>query len=117
MTRRSRLWRIALVFAVVVVLGVLAMPGRLWFGQRSDIAQAQDQLTGLQRENRKLEAQVDRLGSKSLIEHEARESFGWVYPRDEVYTVPPAPPLVVDLPEIWPFTELQEPLADAAADG
>lgn len=116
MTRRARLLRIALVFALFVVLGVLVMPGRLWFGQRNDIAQAQDQLSELQRENRQLEARVDKLSSKSLIEHEARESFGWVYPRDEVYNVTPAPPLVVNLPQVWPFTELQEPLAAAAAD-
>ena len=116
MTRRARLLRIALVFALFVVVGVLVMPGRLWFGQRNDIAQAQDQLSELQRENRQLEARVDTLSSKSLIEHEARESFGWVYPRDEVYNVTPAPPLVVNLPAVWPFTELQQPLADAAAD-
>ena len=116
MTRRARLLRIALVIAVFVVLGVLVMPGRLWFGQRNDMAQAQEQLTALQREHRTLEAHVDQLSSKTLIEQEAREGFGWVYPRDEVYTVTPAPPLVVSLPDIWPFTELQKPLADAAAD-
>ena len=117
MTRRAWFLRIVLVFAVFMVLGVLIMPGRLWFGQRKDFAQAQDQLTDLQREHRKLEAHVDKLSSKSLIEHEAREGFGWVYPRDEVYTVTPAPPLAVALPDIWPFDELQKPLADAAAGG
>ena len=96
----------------------LGLPVRLLAspGQRNDIAQAQDQLSELQRENHQLEARVDTLSSKSLIEHEARESFGWVYPRDEVYNVTPAPPLVVNLPAVWPFTELQQPLADAAAD-
>jgi hypothetical protein len=116
MSRRSRFLRIALVFAVFTVLGVLVMPGRLWFGQRNDIAQAQDQLDALKVEHRKLSAQVDRLGSKSLIEHEARAGFGWVHIRDELYTVPPAPPLEVQLPDVWPFNELQEPLAEAAKD-
>jgi len=115
-TRRARLLRIALVFAVFVVLGVLVMPGRLWFGQRNDIAQAQDQLAELKREHRQLAAHVDQLGSKSLIEREARAGFGWVHVRDELYTVTPAPPLSVQLPDVWPFTELQKPLADAAAD-
>jgi len=36
-----------LVVAVLVVLGVLVMPGRLWVGQRNDIAQAEDQLAEL----------------------------------------------------------------------
>ena len=115
MTRRSRLLRVALVVAVFLVLGVLVMPGRLWFGQRNDIAQAQEQLKELRSEHRQLSAHVDQLSSKSLIEHEAREGFGWVHVHDELYTVPPQPPMVVDLPDVWPFTALQKPLADAAA--
>jgi len=115
-TRRARVLRIALVFAIFVVLGVLVMPGRLWVGQRNDIAQAQEQLDELKAENRRLTVKVDRLGSAALIEHAARENFGWVHPRDEVYTIPPAPPLRVELPEVWPFGLLQEPLAEAAAD-
>jgi hypothetical protein len=106
---------VALFAAIFLVLGVLVMPGRLWFGQRNDIAQAQAQLTELKAENKKLTANVDRLGSKSLIEREAREGFGWVHIRDELYTVPPAPPMVVNLPDIWPFNELQAPLAESAA--
>ena len=116
MTRRSRLLRIAFVFAVFTVLGVLVMPGRLWFGQRRDIAQAQEQLGELKKEHRQLEAQVTELSSSTLIEHEARAGFGWVHVRDELYTVTPAPPLTVHLPDVWPFDELQEPLAEAAKD-
>ena len=116
MTRRARLLRVAFVIAVFMVLGVMVLPGRLWFGQRNDIAQAQEQLTALRREHRTLETQVATLSSKTLIEQEARASFGWVYPRDEVYNVPAAPPMVVNLPDVWPFRDLQQPLADAAAD-
>ena len=116
MTGRARFLRLALVGAVVAVVGVLVMPGRLWVGQRHDIAQAEDQLAVLRDEHRELSARVDRLSSSRLIEQEARESFGRVYPGDEVYTIPPAPPLTVDLPDVWPFRELEAPLAAAAAD-
>lgn len=117
MIRRARLFRLAFVFAVFVVVGVLAMPGRLWFGQRNDIAQAQVQLAELKREHHKLSARVTTLSSDTIIEHEARENLGLVFPRDEVYSIPAAPPpLLVALPPVWPFTELQEPLTDAAAD-
>jgi len=115
-TRRSRFLRVGLVVAVLVVLGVLVMPGRLWVGQRNDIAQAEDQLAELKRENRQLESKVAQLSDVSLIEREARAGFGWVHIGDELYTVPPAPPMEVHLPDIWPFSRLQEPLAKVAAD-
>ena len=116
MTRRARFLRLALVGAVVAVVGVLVMPGRLWVGQRNDIAQAEAQLAVLRDEHRDLSARVDRLSSARLIEQEAREGFARVYPGDEVYTIPPAPPLTVDLPDFWPFRELEQPLADAATE-
>lgn len=116
MTRRSRLFRVALVFGLVVVVGVMAMPGRLWVGQRNDIAQAQDQLAELKVEHRRLQERVNTLSSASLIEQEARASFGWVHPGDETYNIPPAPPLKVELPGVWPFRELQDPLAEVAAN-
>jgi hypothetical protein len=115
-SRRGRLLRLGLAVGVCAVLGVLVMPTRLWFGQRTDIAQASAQLKGLKQENKDLRSRVRRLGSSTLIEHEAREGFGWVHVRDEAYTVTPAPPLSVSLPEVWPFDRLQKPLEDAAAD-
>jgi hypothetical protein len=114
-SRRARVLRIALVFAVFAVLGVLVMPGRLWFGQREAIAEAKSDLSDVRAEHRELSARVERLGSASLIEREAREGFGWVHVGDELYTLTPAPPLQVALPDVWPFDRLQEPLADAAA--
>ncbi|MFN8051068.1 MAG: hypothetical protein U0Q22_06510 [Acidimicrobiales bacterium] len=117
MTRRRRALRLGLMVGLFAVLAVLVMPGRLWFGQRDAIAQAEAQLTELRSEHRQLEERVTKLGSNALIEHEAREGFGWVHVRDELYTVTPAPPLQVKLPAVWPFDRLQEPLADAAAAG
>lgn len=117
MTRRGRFLRLGLAVAVIAVLGVLVMPGRLWFGQRTDIADASAQLRELKAENKELDQRVERLESPDIIEHEAREGFGYVHVGDEAYTVPPAPPMEVELPDVWPFDLLQEPLADAAARG
>ena len=64
-----------------------------------------------------MQERVDRLGSSPLIEREARAGFGWVHVGDELYTLTPAPPLEVDLPDVWPFDRLQRSLAAAAKDG
>ena len=116
MSRRSRLLRLALAFFAFVVLGVMVMPGRLWFGQRDAIAQAEAQLTELKADNGELARRVKLLGSDELIEREAHDGFGWVYPGDELYTITPPPPLSVELPDVWPFDLVEQSLVDAAAD-
>ncbi|NLA37506.1 MAG: septum formation initiator family protein [Actinobacteria bacterium] len=111
---KSRLLRLGLVLVAVVLLGVLAMPGRLWMGQRVDIAEAQEQLVEVKAENRRLKERVAMLSSDSLIEREARERFDRVYPGDESYTVPAAGPIELHLPEVWPFTAVEPSLQDVA---
>lgn len=115
MTRRGRTLRVALLVATLSVLGVLVMPGRLWFGQRNDIAEAQEQLATLREERRELRKRVNALKAPELIERQAKEGFGWVHVGDELYTVTPAPPLQVDLPDVWPFNRVQDALAEVAA--
>ena len=101
MRSRRRFLRTALAVAVVAVLGVLVMPGRLWFGQREDIASAKAQLTELRADHAKLVSRVHTLSSPDRIEREARASFGWVHVGDEIYTVTPEPPSPVPTPLIW----------------
>ncbi|MBP6728553.1 MAG: septum formation initiator family protein [Microthrixaceae bacterium] len=115
MSRRARLLRVGLVAAVALVVGVLVLPGRLWFGQRAELSRAEAQLSALDRSNDALDKRVDQLNSNAAIEREAREELGLVYPRDELYTLttPPAP--VVNLPKVWPFNRVQDALAKAAA--
>lgn len=111
---KSRLLRLGLVVAALVVLGVLAMPGRLWISQRTDIAKAQEQLVEVKVENRRLQERVATLSSDSLIEREARERFDRVYPGDETYTVPAAGPIELYLPDVWPFTQVEASLGEVA---
>ena len=116
MSRFARTLRVGLVVATLGVLGVLVMPGRLWFGQRHDIAEAQEQLATLREEQTDLRKRVNALKAPELIERQAKVGFGMVFPGDEMYTVTPAPPLEVDLPDVWPFNRVQDALADVAAD-
>ena len=114
MSRRSLALRIFVGLCLMVVLGIIVLPGRLWFGQREAIAQAEAQLRELKTEHAALDKRVGQLNSQDLIERRAHEDFGLVYPGDELYTLTPAPAPIVNLPAVWPFNRLQKTLADAA---
>jgi cell division protein FtsB len=113
--RRARLIRVALVATVVLGAAVLAMPVRLWMGQQRDINQASAQLAELEASNQRLEKRVEELSSPRAVERQARDDFGWAFEGEETYTVPPAPAPYVDLPDVWPFDQLSDSLASAAA--
>lgn len=114
MKRRGRIIRAVLFVAVLAVIGAVMLPTRLWFDQRHDVEQANEQLQDLRRSNAALEAKVAKLGSSSAIEQQARVDFGYVKPGEESYTLTAPPPPTLDLPDVWPFNLLQEPLTKAS---
>ena len=65
--------------------------------------------------NGRLAEKIDHLSDKSSIERQAREQFGFVDVGEESYTVPPGSSPTVNLPPVWPFDLLQDPVARAAA--
>lgn len=112
--RRRRLLLGAVVSFAIMFVGVVVLPTRAWFGQQRDIAAAQAELRQVRRDNDKLERQVASLSDDSAIERQARRDLGLVRPGEESYTVTALPTPVVNLPDVWPFNLLQEPLAEAA---
>jgi cell division protein FtsB len=104
---------------VVVVAGVLVasviLPTTTWFGQQRALNQASAQLRQLKASNARLAKKIDGLSDNSSIERQAREQFGFVDPGEESYIVPGAAAPVVNLPQVWPFNLLQDPIARAAA--
>ncbi|MCB1283456.1 MAG: septum formation initiator family protein [Microthrixaceae bacterium] len=101
--------------AMVIAVSVLISPTRRLMAQSRDMAVAEQQLVEVKSENRRLSERVSALSSDSLIEMEARERFGRVYPGDESYSVPESGPIELHLPEVWPFTRVDEALREAAA--
>jgi hypothetical protein len=99
---------------VVVVVGLIVMPGRTWVDQQLALDDAGAELRDVRAENDELEAKIERLSEDRSIERQARAEFGLVYPGEESYMVPPPGPPTVNLPRVWPFDLLQEPLARAA---
>jgi cell division protein FtsB len=111
---RSRMtWAIVAIVAVVFV-GVVVLPTRAWFAQRSDLGAAKAERNELEAGNAKLAEKIETLADPGTIEQQARELYGYVYPRQESYTVPPGGAPQIDLPKVWPFDQLQDPLQRAA---
>jgi cell division protein FtsB len=106
---------LGVVLIATVLVASVVLPTTTWFGQQRALNQASAQLRHLESSNTKLANKIARLSDNSSIERQAREQFGFVYPGEESYIVPGAPPPVVNLPPVWPFNLLQDPIARAAA--
>ncbi len=115
MNRRVRLALIGLVVVGSIVVASLILPTSTWFGQRAALNQASAQLRQLDSSNAKLARKINEMSGNSSIERQAREQLGFVYPGEESYIVPDSPPPVVNLPPVWPFNLLQDPISRAAA--
>jgi cell division protein FtsB len=114
--RRRRVGRWLAVLAVVSVLGfVVVIPARTWVDQNLAMRDATAELERIERTNRELSDKIQRLSQDDAIERQAREQFGLVYPGEEPYTVLDPGAATVNLPRVWPFDRLQDPLARAAA--
>jgi cell division protein FtsB len=114
-TRRGRLVLAAVAALALVVVGVVYLPTRTWFGQQDELDRTPAQLARVRAGNDRLAHKIDRLSDASSIEEQARQQYGLVLPGEESYTVPPASKPVVNLPPVWPFDRLQDSIARAAA--
>jgi len=99
---------------LVLFGGTILLPARSWFGQRSQLASAEAQLRQLDAANSKLAARIEDLSRDDTVERQARELYGFVYPGQESYTVPPRGAPKISLPAVWPFDRLTDPLTRAA---
>ena len=110
MSRSSFILRSAFFIGVIAIGAGLILPTRVWVSQRQQIAASETQLSTLQKQNGALAERVEVLKGPDQVGIRAGEEFGWVMPGDELYTIPPAPPPVLTLPEVWPFNVVEEPL-------
>ncbi len=97
---------IATILCGVLFLGLF--PTRTYLDQRSDTAEAEARLDELARRNDELRQRVDTLGTDAEIERLARSEFGWAKPGEEVYQVLPPPEDPVAVPDVWPFSQLEQ---------
>lgn len=97
----------ALTVLLVGVLFVAVLPTPTFLEQRSDTARLESELSELEAERSEIQAEIDRLGTDSEIEAQARRN-GYVQPGEEAYNILPTPIDPIGLPEVWPFTGVEQ---------
>ena len=95
---------------LIAVLVVGVFPTRSYLSQRQAIASASADLAQVSQTNDTLQAEVDRLQTSQEIERQASEQYGLVKPGDETYHILPSPQDPLKVPNVWPFSRLQQRL-------
>ena len=117
--RRSRravrrvAWPLVLAVMVCGTLALGVLPTRTYLERKQDVALAQQQLDNLTRENDEKQARVDQLQTDEEIEAIARGEYQLVLPGEEPYEILPPPKEPVQLPDGWPFDQLDRSLTAA----
>lgn len=88
---RAGFSKLLLVLGVGVAAFLLFFPARQLVGQQQRIHQLEGRLEALQRENRELSQEVERLSDPEELELIARERLGLVEPGERLYAFTPTP--------------------------
>ena len=118
MPRLSTTWLFglaALVVAGAIAAALFGLPVRTWFDQDSELQALEHELTEMQSVNHDLQGEVDRLQTDEGIREAAREELGHVQAGDNRQTMLELPPLPTDLPDGWPYSQVEAILAVRAA--
>lgn len=106
--RRARVTAgLAVTVLLVGVLFVAVLPTSTFLDQRSDTSRLEAELAEIEAERATIAAEIERFGTDSEIEAQARRN-GYVRPGEEAYNVLPTPIDPIGLPEVWPFTGVEE---------
>ena len=98
---------VALLLATAAALLVGVLPTRHYLDKRAEVQAAEAQLAELRAANADAEAEAAALDTDAEIERRARQEFGLARPGEETYVVLPPPADPVEVPDGWPFTELE----------
>ena len=118
--RRRPRWLMWALLSSVTIVGALFIgvyPMRTYLAQRTSLHRAERQMDVLKTQNDKLAQQAQQLNTDSEIERLAREQYNLVRPGEQAFAILPAPPPPIELPPVWPFTNLAKKLDPAAGAG
>ena len=107
---RRLAWPLVLTALVCVTLALGVFPTRTYLEKKKEVSLAQEQVDNLTRENDEKQARADTLQTPEEIEAIAREDYNLVKPGEESYEVLPPPEEPVQLPDAWPFNQLETDL-------
>ena len=105
----------ALVVAGAIAAALFGLPVRTWFDQDSELQALEHELTEMQAVNHDLQGEVDRLQTDDGIREAARDELGHVEAGDKRQTMLELPPLPTDLPDGWPYSQVEAIIAVRAA--
>jgi cell division protein FtsB len=101
----------ALVVAGAIAAALFGLPVRTWFDQDNELQALEHELTEMQAVNHDLEGEVDRLQTDDGIREAAREELGHIQSGDKRETMLELPPLPTDLPDGWPYSQVEAVMA------
>ena len=105
----------ALVVAGAIAAALFGLPVRTWFDQDSELQALEHELTEMQSVNHDLQGEVDRLQTDDGIREAARDELGHIEAGDKRQTMLELPPLPTDLPDGWPYSQVEAIIAVRAA--
>jgi cell division protein FtsB len=110
--RRGRrlIWPVLVSVVFVGVLFVGVFPTQTYLDQRDEAERLRAELAEIEARNEELATQVEALQDPEAVELIAREEFGLVYPGEEAYAIVPGGDEAVEVPNAWPFEQLEERL-------
>jgi Septum formation initiator len=101
----------ALVVAGAIAAALFGLPVRTWFDQDSELQALEHELTEMQAVNHDLQGEVDRLQTDEGIREAARGELGHVQAGDNRQTMLELPLLPTDLPDGWPYSQVEAIIA------
>jgi cell division protein FtsB len=103
-------WPLVVTVLVCLTLALGVFPTRTYLEKKKEVSLAQEQVDNLTRQNDEKQARVDTLQTPEEIEAIARGEYNLVKPGEESYEVLPEPEVPVQLPDAWPFNQLETDL-------
>ena len=107
-------WTVRLAGTSVVLafaLAVVILPVKDYVVQRSAIAEKVSEFEALADANEQLQDEVNHLNTPEGARNAAREQLGYVLPGEQRISLLPMPALPTDLPDVWPYTMVEDIVA------
>lgn len=105
----------AAVITAAFVAALFVLPVQAWLRQKDDLDRKDEQLAAIRNANTDLANEVLVLQTPDGIEQAAREEIGYVQQGEIRYTMLPAPPAPMTLPDGWPYNTITQIVAVRSA--
>ena len=112
--RRRTAWLFglgALVVAAAIAAALFGLPVRTWFAQDDELARLHHELSEIDAVNSDLQDEVQRLQTDDGAREAIREELGHIVNGERRESLQDLPPLPRDLPDGWPYSQVERIVA------